>query len=112
MRIDVEALQQRLDRPDHAAVVKSLREVGFKTALGMLTTYAGQGSDLKPWLRGAEINRDRNLRLQFLAGMHPDLQGGFAIYDDMLRFRGYPDGLFVASAESRSALRKAMRTAP
>jgi spermidine synthase len=109
MRIDVEALQRRLDRPDHAAVAQSLREVGFNTALGMLTTYAGQARDLEPWLRGAEINRDRNLRLQFLAGMNPDLQGGFAIYDDMLRFREYPAGLFVTSAENAAELRKSLR---
>jgi spermidine synthase len=107
--IDVEALQHRLDRPDHAAVAQSMREVGFKNALGMLSTYGGQGRDLQPWLRMAAINRDRNLRLQFLAGMNPDLQGGFAIYDEMLRFRAYPEGLFVATAESRSALRKAMQ---
>src|SRR6266496_1398289 len=52
-KIDVEALRQRLDRPDHAAVVQSLGEVGFKTALGILSTYAGQGRDLQPWLRTA-----------------------------------------------------------
>ena len=108
-RIDVEALQQRLERPDHAAVAQSLHEVGFNRALGLLITYAGRGRDLQPWLRGAQINRDRNLRLQFLAGMNPDLQGGFAIFDDMLRFRDYPEGLFVASAESRSALRESIK---
>jgi spermidine synthase len=109
-QIDVEGLQRRLDRPDHAAVRQSLNEVGFKTALGILSTYGGRGNDLEPWLRGAEINRDHNLRLQFLAGMNPDLQGGFAIYDDMLHFRGYPESLFIASAESRSALQKTLRS--
>jgi spermidine synthase len=107
-RIDVDALDRRLKRPDHAEVVRSLHEVGFNTALGLLVTYAGQGRDLEPWLRGAEINRDRNLRLEFLAGMNPDLQGGFAIYDEMLRFRNYPEGLFVASAENRAELRKSL----
>jgi spermidine synthase len=108
-RIDVAALQQRLDRPDHAAVVQSLHEVGFNRALGLLITYAGRGRDLASWLRGAQINRDRNLRLQFLAGMNPDLQGGFTIYDDILRFRDYPESLFVASAENRSALLKSLK---
>jgi spermidine synthase len=77
----------------------------------MMTTYAGQGRDLKRWLAGAQINRDRNLRLQFLAGMNPDMQGGFFIYDEMLRYRDYPEGLFVASDEGRSALRRAMQPA-
>jgi hypothetical protein len=43
--------------------------------------------------------------------MNPDLQGGFFIYDDMLRYRDYPEGLFVASDVNRTALRKAMRPA-
>src|SRR6266496_4951822 len=94
-RIDVEELQRRLDRPDYAAVRQSLHEVGFHSALGLLTTYAGQGRDMLAWLKGAQINRDRNLRLQFLAGLNPDLQGGFFIYDDMLRSRKYPEGVFV-----------------
>jgi spermidine synthase len=110
-RIDVEEMQQHLDRPDYARVVESLREVGFRNAMGLLTTYAGQGRDLKGWLRTAQINRDRNLRLQFLAGMHPELQGGFFIFDDMLRYRDYPEGLFVASDANRTALRKVMRPA-
>jgi len=39
------------------------------SALSLLTTYAGRGPDLRPWLKGGHINRDRNLRLQYLAGM-------------------------------------------
>ena len=61
--------RSRLARPDHARVVASLSEVGFRSAIDLLSTYAGQASDLQPWLKGAEINRDGNLRLQFLAGM-------------------------------------------
>jgi spermidine synthase len=111
-RIDVEALQGRLNRPDYAGVVQSLREVGFHSALGLLATYAGQGRDMRRWLAGAQINRDRNLRLQFLAGMNPDLQGGYFIYDDMLRYRRYPERLFVASAQTQAALRKTLQPFP
>ena len=50
----------------------------------MLATYAGQGSDLQPWLKGAEINRDRNLRLQYLAGMAVNENQGKKIFDDIL----------------------------
>jgi spermidine synthase len=111
IRIEVDELERRLERPDYAAVRRSMAEVGFRTALGLLTTYAGQGRDLQPWLARAEINRDRNLRLQFLAGMTPDVQGGFFIYDDILRFREFPERLFVASEENRAALRKVLRPA-
>ena len=34
------------------------------SAIALLSTYAGQASDLRSWLAGAEINRDGNLRLQ------------------------------------------------
>ena len=40
--------------------------------------------------------------------MNPDLQGGFFIYDEMLRYCNYPEGLFLASDENRAALRKAV----
>src|SRR5262249_12896237 len=66
--IDVRDLQLRLDQPDHARVAKSLREVSLGSAVEMLATYAGRATDLKPWLKGADINSDRNLRLQYLAG--------------------------------------------
>ena len=90
VRIDVDALERRLDRADHAAVAASLREVGFDSAAGLLATYAGCGPDLRPWLRDAQINRDRNLRLQYLAGMRPDLQEAPLIYEQMLRYRKSP----------------------
>ena len=104
----MDALQRRLDRPDYAGVAQSLRDVGFYTALGLLSTYAGQGRDLQRWLADAQINRDRNLRLQFLAGMQPDVQGGTSIYDDMLRFRVFPERLFAVADPRRSELRKAL----
>ena len=79
--IDVDELQRRLVRPDHQPVKQSLREVGFWEPKGfdgeedadegidLLATYAGQAPLLKEWSQGAQINTDRNLRLQFLAGM-------------------------------------------
>ncbi len=80
--IDVDELQRRLDRPDHQLVKQSLREVGFgefetaadgvvvpEEGIDLLATYAGQAPLLKEWSRGAQINTDRNLRLQYLAGM-------------------------------------------
>ena len=71
-KINVDDLQARLDRSDYVDVGVSLRDVGFKSAIDLLGTYGGQASDLRAWLRGAEINRDRNLRLQYLAGMNPN----------------------------------------
>jgi spermidine synthase len=107
-RIDVDDLQRRLDRDDHADATKSLRDVGFGSAVDLLATYAGQGADLGPWLAGAEINRDRNLRLQYLAGMGLNTYQDGPIYDDMLVHRKFPENLFVASDWRKQQLKAAL----
>lgn len=107
--IDMEGLQQRLDRGEYALVAQSLREVGFRSALDLLATYAGRGPDLQPWLAGAEINRDRNLRLQYLAGMGLNLQDAESIFGGMLHYRTFPEDLFTGSEERKAALREALR---
>mgnify|MGYP001566902270 CR=1 FL=1 len=111
-RIDVDELQRRLERPDHALVAKSLRELGFGSTLHLLATYAGRGRDLQPWLRHAQINRDRNLRLQYLAGMGLNSQGAIFIYEEMLRHRRFPEELFAGSSQHAEALRRALGQRP
>jgi len=86
-------------------VAQSLKEVGFKSLFGLLATYAGRGPDLAPWLKRAEINRDRNLRLQYLAGLRLNLDQGGLIYDDLLVYRRFPDELFVGSDQRLGMLR-------
>jgi spermidine synthase len=108
MEINVDELQQRLDRADHLSVARSVKDVGFGSAVDLLATYAGQGADLAPWLKDAEINRDRNLRLQYLAGMGLNCYQSERIYDDLLRYRTFPEDLFVASDPLIQALRKAL----
>ena len=93
--IDPDGLEDRLERPDHAAVAASLREVGFTSAVDLLATYAGQAKDLAPWLRGAAINRDRNLRLQYLAGLGLNSYESGTIYSAMLEYRRFPDEIFI-----------------
>src|SRR5690606_28859675 len=66
--IDVDAVARRLARPEYGGVAASLREVGFRTSADLLGTFVGGLDDLRDWLHGAEINTDRNLRLQYLAG--------------------------------------------
>jgi spermidine synthase len=108
MRIDVDAFLARLDAEDHQFVAESLHAVGFESGLDLLATYAGQGADLRPWLEGAEINRDRNLRLQYLAGMGLNSYQGRRIYDDMLAYRTYPETLFVLSEAVQSEWKRAL----
>jgi len=104
-RIDVDAMEQRLHRPDQAKVADSLREVGFFSATDLLSTYGGRGADLAPWLAGAEINRDLNLRLQYLAGMAASAQNAPAIYSEMLHFRAFPKDLITGSEGDLQTLR-------
>jgi spermidine synthase len=107
-RIDVDAMQQRLDRPDYARVAQSLKEVGLPSAVSLLATYAGQEPDLRPWLQGAEINRDGNLRLQYMAGLALNVSREGSIYSDMLNYRRFSQNLFSGSEQHMTALRMAL----
>jgi len=107
--IDVDAIQARLDQPAYWPVAKSLRDVGFASAVDLLGTYAGRAADLKPWLTDAEINRDGNLRLQYLAGMALNSNKESAIYEEMLNYRTYPDSLFLASGPKKTELMYALQ---
>jgi spermidine synthase len=103
-RIDVDAVEGRLEQPAYQAVAHSLREVGFSSAIQMLGTYAGQASDLRPWLADAEINRDGDLRLQYLAGFALNNSQEGEIYSRMLTYRRYPENLFVVSDRLKADL--------
>jgi spermidine synthase len=110
LKIDVDALVQRLNHPNYSAVAQSLDEVSFRSAIDLLATYAGRGPDLMPWLKDAEINRDRNLRLQYLAGMGLNSYQGEQIYDEMLVYCRFTEELFTGSDQAKQALRKAYQT--
>jgi spermidine synthase len=103
--IDLDALDERMNRPDHAFVARSIAEVGFWNWLDLFSTYAGRASDLRPWLTDAEINRDRSLHLMYLAGMAPNLYENATIYSNMLRYRRFPEDYFVGAAPLRETLR-------
>ena len=108
-RIDVVAIDAKLKRPEYAKVAQSLREIGFNSAVDLFSTYAGRASDLKEWLANAAINRDRNLRLQYLAGLGLNLYQNAPIYDEMLKYRRPPDDLFVGSAATRDVMWNAIK---
>jgi spermidine synthase len=123
-RIDVDALQRRLDRPDYRRVKDSLREVGFGAvrigsgrpvargeAVDLLATYAGQARHLKEWSREAQINTDRNLRLQYLAGMWLNADMGTEILTSILAYYRFPGETFVGSPSRVRVLRRALQGA-
>jgi spermidine synthase len=112
LRIDIDKLVERMARPDHRKVAQSLSDVGFLGGLDLLATYAGTAADLAPWLADAQINRDRNLRLQYLAGMGSSNYREVLIYNEMLKYRKFPEQIFVASVASREELRRKLGLAP
>jgi spermidine synthase len=104
-KIDVDAIEARLQRPEYAPVKSSLAEIGMHSAVDLFSTYAGRKPDLEPWLRDATINRDRNLRLQYLAGLGLNLYQADVIYADMLKnVNKLPEDLFTGSEATRKAL--------
>ncbi|HEX2455691.1 MAG TPA: fused MFS/spermidine synthase [Vicinamibacterales bacterium] len=104
--LDADGAERRLLSSDHAEVLASLSEVGFKSLGALLGTYAGHAADLGNWLHGAEINRDRNLRLQYLAGLQLNQYQAGSIYTEILGYRRLPEDHFIASAELREELRR------
>ncbi len=106
LQIDIDKLQDRLGRGDHFPVDESLYQVGFHSGFDLLATYAGTAANLAPWLKDAEINRDRNLRLQYLAGFAAHDYREISIYNEMLKHRRYPEQLFVATAASTQELKR------
>jgi spermidine synthase len=96
-------IQARIDAAPR--VKESLDAVALRSAGDVLSTYAGRGKDLAPWLADAEINRERNLRLQYLAGLAANSDNRFGIFQAILNYRRYPADLFVASADIEARLR-------
>ena len=67
-------------------------------------TYAGSSNDMAGWLAGAEINRDLNLRLQYLAGLGLNQYKADDIYRNMIVDSRFPAGLFTGSEQTLAAL--------
>jgi spermidine synthase len=102
--IDLDEMEARLKRPEYAPVAKSLEQIGMHSAVDLFSTFAGQAPDFTAWLKDAEINRDRSLRLQYLAGRGLNLYHADSIYSEMLGSAKEPHGIFTGSPELRQAL--------
>lgn len=103
--IHVDAIQNRLTSAEYAPVFYSLREIGMHTAVDLLATFAMRGEQLKPWLADAQINTDRNLRLQYLAGFGLNTYDQARIYAEMARYRRYSESVFTGSSQQLERLR-------
>ena len=108
LKINLDELEARIARPDYAPVAQSLREIDIPSPVDLLATYAGQAVDLAPWLRGAAINRDIDLKLQYLAGWGINSSLENFIYRQIIGYRRSPENLFVGSPQRLQSLLMAM----
>jgi spermidine synthase len=109
---NVDEWQAKLDQPEYAAMKKSLEKVGIYSAVELFANYAGRASELTPYTTGAQINYDRDLRLQYLAGVGLNRFEGEKIYADIVQYIKFPADLFSGSEATITHLRTAVETAP
>ncbi len=76
----------------------------LKSAADILGSYAGRGVDLAPWLADAAINRERHLRLQYLAGLAANTDQRFAIFQGDSRLPKISGGPVRSARRHRNAL--------
>jgi len=125
-RIDLDLLHNRLNSPEYAPVRQSLIEVGFGAdivsgtwrpnlwgdpVISLLSTYAGRADDMKKWIENAQINTDRNLRLQYLAGMAVNSYMETEILNSILKYYRFPEDIFNGSSGIVEKLKLALETA-
>jgi len=94
LRVDAGDLTSRIE--ENPALERSLAEVKIEGVLRLLAAYVGRPRDLAEWLEDAQINRERNLRLQYLAGLSIKLGREQEIYREIVQHRRYPDDIFTA----------------
>jgi spermidine synthase len=103
--IDIDQMVKRFTGP----VAESLKQVGFSSVYQLLATYAGRASDLRPWLAGAHINTDLDLRLQYMAGMGLNYNDAPEIRHEIASYVRFPEGLFKGTPEEMQDLEAAFR---
>jgi spermidine synthase len=121
--MNVDSLRDMLSASDYAAVKESLLEVGFGSGayhpedpdlgvvVDLLATFAVRGTDLQPWMQNAQLNRDKNLRLQYLAGMWFNSYLSTTLFQNILSYYRFPSSLFTGSSQSLAVLQQALSQA-
>jgi spermidine synthase len=104
LKIDLDEVQRRFNRPNYAAVRQSLADIQINSLYDLFSTYTGTGSDLRPWTKGALINTDKDLRLSYLAGWGINSDMADHLYRQMLKYRRPPTEVFTGSPELLSPL--------
>jgi spermidine synthase len=109
--IDLDRIDERLRGPGTEALRESLADIGCSNAADLFASFAATGPQLRGWLADAEINRDANLRLQYLAGLGVNAYEQKAIYRAILAAGEWPEGVFTGSPVRMNRLKKLGRKA-
>jgi len=125
VKIDLDRLHETLNSPEYQRVKESLTEVGFgadtaslkiesnvwgNAAISLLATYAGRAADMGEWMEGAQINTDRNLRLQYLAGMSVNTQTQTEILTGILKYYKFPEDIIIGSPDNIQTMKVALQS--
>ena len=103
LEIDAAFIDNRLRA--NPQVRRSLAEVNLLSALALFKTFSGDRRHVTEWLLDGELNLDRNLRLEYLAGQAHNTWEESIIYNGMTKHLTYPDGLFRVTPTSERILR-------
>ena len=72
-----------------------------------MSTFAGDGESLAPWLEGAARNTDRDLRLQYLAGRSLNVLAAGEIFGALVGSgAGFPAQLFTGTPAQLEELKQ------
>jgi len=112
LKIDVDAAQDRLKRPDYDKVRASLVDIDVHSLPDLLSAYTGNAADLEPWIRGAQINHDGDLRLSYLAGWGINYQIADTLYRTMVQYRHDPTSMLAGSQPLVDAVINAIHAGP
>jgi spermidine synthase len=116
LQLNVDKIQEYIDRPENEAIKQSIRDVHFGEstipgsceAVEILATYAGTAPRMTNWTANTDnlINYDRNLRLQYIAGMYINNTDEVYIFNHILQNYSWPDEIFSGTPEHLAALKQ------
>ena len=112
LRINLDEVLGRIKSPGYAPVQQSLADVDILSVNDLFSTYAGSASDMRPWIQGAPINTDKDLRLSYLAGWGINSEIEDPLYRKMLQYRHPPVSIFQGSPALLDPLMAMLASAP
>jgi spermidine synthase len=104
LKIDIDKVDERLHSPRYATLAQSMNFIGFPNAADLYATYLGDHDSMKDWLQGAQLNTDRNMRLQYVAGWAIYSSMADPLYRKILGMRKLPVPYFTGSPQTLNML--------